>query len=351
MWNRSQPLFLLMVLLVTGAGTPAWTQEKLSVRVDLWSGGTVSINKIPFVVAQEEGIYERNGLDVDQYPFSSAGIVMELTYRAWSNLFNSWFNRPRQTLPYFGPPAPIRIGGGTPRVHHRVTDARVPDWIIFATTDHVFQSKIIARPEITSLEQLKGKRLGYNVVGSTTHFMALVLAEKMGWDPVQDISLMAGGSLEKLQEGSLDAFIASDFRKADALAAGYKVLFDIRTWNVPIAGSSVNAPASWLRDNRETARRFIKSLVEAIALMKQDKNVVFRAYEKGWGITDPEKLELMYAGGTEMPRKPYPAVEGIKKTMEIYDSNEMRKYKPEDFYDDSFVRELDESGFIDSLYK
>ena len=110
MWNRSQLLFLLMVLLVTGAGTPAWTQERLSVRVDLWSGGTVSINKIPFVVAQEEGIYERNGLDVDQYPFSSAGIVMELTYRAWSNLFNSWFNRPRQTLPYFGPPAPIRIG-------------------------------------------------------------------------------------------------------------------------------------------------------------------------------------------------------------------------------------------------
>ena len=28
----------------------------------------------------------------------------------------------------------------------------------------------------------------------------------------------------------------------------------------------------------------------------------------------------------------------------------MRRYKPEDFYDDSFVRELDKSGFVDSLY-
>jgi len=44
-------------------------------------------------------------------------------------------------------------------------------------------------------------------------------------------------------------------------------------------------------------------------------------------------------------------VEGIKKTMELYDSNEMRKYKLEDFYDDSLMREIDESGFIDSLYR
>ena len=37
--------------------------------------------------------------------------------------------------------------------------------------------------------------------------------------------------------------------------------------------------------------------------------------------------------------------------MELYASNEMRQYAPEDFYDDSLMRELDESGFLDSLYK
>ena len=111
------------------------------------------------------------------------------------------------------------------------------------------------------------------------------------------------------------------------------------------------ASRSWLRDNRETARRFIKSLVEANAVMKQDKEVAFGAMAKWYNITDRETQELMYAGVAAVPRKPYPAVEGIKKIMEIYDSNEMRKYKPEDFYDDSFVRELDESGFIDGLYR
>ena len=37
--------------------------------------------------------------------------------------------------------------------------------------------------------------------------------------------------------------------------------------------------------------------------------------------------------------------------MELYDSNEMRQYQAEDFYDDSILRELDESGFIDDLYE
>jgi hypothetical protein len=59
----------------------------------------------------------------------------------------------------------------------------------------------------------------------------------------------------------------------------------------------------------------------------------------------------MYHEALEIPRKPYPAVEGIKATLSIYDSPGMRKYKAEDFYDASFIEALDKSGAIDRLYK
>ncbi len=36
--------------------------------------------------------------------------------------------------------------------------------------------------------------------------------------------------------------------------------------------------------------------------------------------------------------------------MEVYDSHEMRAYSPEDFYDDAIIRELEEGGFVDSVY-
>ena len=52
-----------------------------------------------------------------------------------------------------------------------------------------------------------------------------------------------------------------------------------------------------------------------------------------------------------MERKPYPSVEGIKIFIKLYDSLRMRKHKPEEFYDDSILREVDKNGFIESLYK
>lgn len=37
--------------------------------------------------------------------------------------------------------------------------------------------------------------------------------------------------------------------------------------------------------------------------------------------------------------------------MEIYNYHEMARRAPEDFYDDSLLRELDQSGYLDSLYR
>ena len=59
--------------------------------------------------------------------------------------------------------------------------------------------------------------------------------------------------------------------------------------------------------------------------------------------------EIMYDRAA-FPRIPYPCYEGIRRTMDVYDSHEMRKYEAEDFYDDRILRELEESGFIDQVY-
>jgi ABC-type nitrate/sulfonate/bicarbonate transport system substrate-binding protein len=116
-------------------------------------------------------------------------------------------------------------------------------------------------------------------------------------------------------------------------------------------GSGVNALKDWLPNNREAAARFIKSTVDALALIRNDKQAAFTAMAKWYGITDARAQERIYAQAVLLPAKPYPSVEGIKKMMEIYDYREMRRHKPEDFYDASFVTALDRTGYIDGLYK
>lgn len=334
-------LIALVCSIAAGSYTPAWGQEQLiPVRVRL---GDVSLNKLIYIIAQEAGIYQKNGLQVEQYISPGAAEKARRT----GVIIPRQFIRGAEE----GAEVHFTTGGGTPTTVRQVTNARPGDWVILASTDHRVRWHIVAQPGIARPEQLKGKRIGFSGVGAMSHFVALWFVKHMGWDPTMDVSLLSNAPLDALQDGSVDAFVSGDISYTMTVAAGYKALVDLSEFNVPIAGSGVNASRRWLRNNRDTARRFIRSVVEAVALMKQNKKVALQAIGKWYGITGREKQEFLYRGAANLPRKPYPAVEGIKMTMQIYDSHEMRRHKPEDFYDDSFVRELDESGYIESLYK
>jgi NitT/TauT family transport system substrate-binding protein len=335
----TQARFLLLIALVgSGISMPAYAQQETA---PLHIGLTVSLNKLICVVALEEGIYKKNGLDVDHF----------ITPAAAEAAKQSGVQVPGEFVRRGDDPGYVAISGGLNMIVDRATDAQSKDHVIIATTENFAQWKIHSRTDISKPEQLKGKRLGYSGFGNVSHFVALVFTKRMGWDAEQDISLMSNAlSVNVLRRRTVDAFLADALTSTMATAAGFPVLVDLGEWKIPIAGNGIHVDRAWLKENPETARRFVKSIVEAIAIMKKDKQVAFRAMAKWYGITDPKAQADFYRPVADLPRKPYPSVEGIRKTMEIYNRNEMRRYKPEDFYDESIVGELDKSGFIDELY-
>lgn len=331
-------LSLALSMLLIGVYPASGQEQLIKIRVGL---GDVSLNKIPFVAAYEAGIYKKNGLDVEQFITPSAAEVAR----------RSGITVPKELVRAGGRDTPIVIGGGSPLIVHWTSDAQADDRLIIACTDPVIRWRIIGRPDIANIEQLKGKRLGYSGYGAVTHFAALSFAKIMGWNPDSDLSLMSGANtMDALKSGRVDALIASELHETMALAAGYKIVVDLAKYNMPNAGSGVNVSRAWLKDNQEAVRRFAKATAEMIALVKRNKQTAFSAMAKWYGVTDPEKQEHFYREVTNLPRKPYPSVEGIQKVMEIYNYHEMRKYKPAGFYDDSFMRQLDQSKYIDGLY-
>jgi len=304
--------------------------------------GDVSLNKLPFILAYDAGIYEKNGLNVK--PLFTPGSVRIIRL--------SGVDVPEEFILKAGTQTQIKVGGACPTIVRLTTKTGSWDPMILGSTHLTSRWRIVSRPDINSVEELKGKRIGFSGVGAVTHFVAISFAEHMGWDSNLDWSMMGDGlGVAPLENGYVDAFIAPELHATMALDAGFKELADLQDYELPVAGSAFLVDREWLKENREAAAAFVKSAVDAIALLKNDKEATFRTLKKWFQMTDPELLEFFYAEAAKLPSKPYPAYEGLKRVMEVYDSHEMRKYTVERFYDDSFIRELDESGYIDSLYK
>jgi hypothetical protein len=74
------------------------------------------------------------------------------------------------------------------------------------------------------------------------------------------------------------------------------------------------------------------------------------------GSLDRETLDKSYENvmlESLYPKKQYPSIEGLKTVIEDIAERDPRakNAKPEQFVDNTFIRELDQSGFIDGLYK
>jgi NitT/TauT family transport system substrate-binding protein len=333
---------LALAASILSMGAAAFAQDKtadklIPVTVEL---GDVSLTKLPFIMAADAGIYEKNGLKVSQFitPGAAAAVrgsgVAVPPENVRSNVIGE-----------------INIGGGSPTMVRMTSVATAPHRVILATTDDVSRFHIISRTDITRGEDLKGKRIGYGNLGALDHLSMVLYLRTLGLNPDRDVSMLANGNgPQSIVRGLVDAFAGTDIALSESKKLGLRDLVDLWPYHFMMPGSGVNALADWLPKNRDTAARFMKATVEAIALMKTDKKAAFVSMQKWYGISDPDKLEAVYAQAKELPSKPYPSIEGLKVMQSVYTWREITIHRPEDFTDPSFVAVLDKSGYIDSLY-
>jgi hypothetical protein len=128
------------------------------------------------------------------------------------------------------------------------------------------------------------------------------------------------------------------------------------TVRLPYQGVGVSTTRTFIRENPDVVRRYVKSQIEAVHRIKTDRELGLKVLTKYLSSPDKEILERTYddiSSDEKVPPKQYPSLEGIKNILEPLAATDpkAKAARPEEFVDTRFVKELDESGFIDDLYK
>lgn len=231
------------------------------------------------------------------------------------------------------------------------------DPVMIAGVQDTLDDRLVTRPNIKSVEELRGKRIGVFRFGSASHLRLIYLLPRYGLSERDVTLLQVGDSPERLMAisgGSIDATLISPPDHFEAQRLGMKILLSLRDLNVPYQGSGLVTTQRVLAHKRDLARRFLKSYVEAVHLVKTNPDISRKAFAKYRQTKDEKRIDDAYQTLRETVKpKPYPSIEGFRTI--IKDASERvaaaKTANPRDFIDTSLLEELDKSGYIDALYR
>lgn len=221
-----------------------------------------------------------------------------------------------------------------------------------------FVDYIVSLSNITAVEQLKGKTAGVNRLGSTSDLGLRLALRKLGVDPEKDVKIIpVGGTAERfasLSKGITQFTIIPEPFVTQAEKLGFRSLYKISDLKIPFWWNGILTREGIIKAKRPLLQKLARAMVEAIHVIKTEKEYAKAIFKKNLGIADPDGLERAYRDySNAFPEVPYPTPEGVKTMLDDLAPRDPRAAAadPKAFVDPSFVRELDASGFIKQLYR
>jgi NitT/TauT family transport system substrate-binding protein len=137
---------------------------------------------------------------------------------------------------------------------------------------------IVARPEIKSMADLRGKRIGTQRIGGSDHLAAEAILQAKGLDlkEVQFVTLGADEPVrvEMLKKGLVDAICVSPPGPMRLQREGYNILGGPKDLKLgsPIAGFSTTDMR--IKESRPGAKRALRALVRGLRFIRDKKDEV-----------------------------------------------------------------------------
>lgn len=204
--------------------------------------------EFPVVVAMRKGFFKAEGIDVDKVQMQPAIAVKALVSGDVDYLL-AWGSALRAAVT--GVPIKAVVGiAGRPL--------------------HV----LVARPEIKSPKDLKGKIIGVDSIAGTVDYLSRVAVRYFGFEPDRDVKIIVTGEsptrLAALRSGSIDATPIDVAFAVKAEEEGFRRLVYLGDLiELPLSGIAVMDQK--LQTQRDQVKRVVRATMRGTRYMKQNR--------------------------------------------------------------------------------
>jgi NitT/TauT family transport system substrate-binding protein len=330
MLHRIQVRLVLLLLVFIATSAPGGAQERVKIA---YSSADAS-NTVWFT-ALDTGMYRKYGLDVELIFIQSSTMSVSTVVSGDIQVANS----------SGGAVASAAVGGA--------------NLVMTACYINTLPYELIVQESVKSVEDLKGKSVGISRVGSASDVAARVLIKGLGLEPVRDVPILqVGGPTERaaaFRTGRIVGFPSPPGTIHLAKGMPHRVMISTadfqKRYDFPYICSTTTK--TYLGSHRETMRKLTMALIEATHFLKTHKEETKKFIAKYTRQDNPQYLEDSYAANVKLhDRVPLVTREGTEvQIKEALARKPGATLRVEDIVDDSIVRELEKSGFIDKVYK
>ena len=293
--RKTFALVFSVLAILTSTSVIGYAQEKIRIGVPLFP--TVSY---PVFIAQEKGIFEKNGLKAEIIRINSE----PTTYQA---LISGDID--------------ATSGAPTGLVQSNLQGVAV---VSLGSWDNLVSYTMATREKIDDLSQLRGKKIGINRLGGKSSLILRVMIEDAGLNSMKDVTLLQlGGSQERLAaliRGGIDAAPVDFAFEPKMKQLGFHLLIGKKT---PFMNGPITVTAASLKTNRGKWARFVRAYLDATQYLTTNREGSVEVLRRAIGIEDKETIDYAYeqmrARATVDLVPPQAAVDNLIKMVSYVD--------------------------------
>jgi NitT/TauT family transport system substrate-binding protein len=319
---------LLVLLISISSAGPTEAQDRLRV-----GQGSISLQSGLMHIAKDRGIFAKYGLAVETIyiPGGSTNIHVLIS----GNLDLSQLS-------------------GAPGVGANLEGA---DIVYFAGLLDKLNYQLITRPEIKSVEQLKGKKFGISRYGSSADFGMRAMLKRLGVDPVKEASILQIGDepsrIAAIKSGNIDGTVANAPFGIEAERLKLNVLADSVKMDIPFFNTGLLGSKRFLEKQESKIMNFLRAYLEAIKVLKTERDYSIKALAQFTRVNNLKSVAEGYDYFVkQLEPVPYPSVAAMQAVVDqIAESNPKgRNVDAKNYVNDRYLKRLEEDGFVKKIW-